>query len=129
VSSYRVTLGAYTHSGRHISTEQIEVPDADAPSTAFIKARREFFARTALVSGVWVEIRQIEREHDGNYFPLIAAHEATPGTWVRVLGQWRRVARWEPQGDGTCRLYTGAPGSPYARKEGVYARNDVFETR
>jgi hypothetical protein len=121
VSGYRVTVGAWTLTGRPLTVEQIEVSEADAPGAAFVKARREFFARTALVSGVWLEIQQI--------VPLIAAYQATPGTWVRVEGQWRRVARWEPQGDGTCRLYTGAPGSPYVRKEGVYARNDVFETR
>jgi hypothetical protein len=126
VSGYRVTVGAYTHSGRHISTERIEIADADAPSTAFIKARREFFARTALVSGVWLEIKQIERQHGADYHRLIAAYEAVPGTWVRVREQWRRVARWEPLGDGTCRLFTGGI---YARDEGVYARTDVFETR
>lgn len=126
MTGYRVTLGAWTHTGRHLSTERIEVPDADAPGTAFAQARREFFSRTGLVSGVWLEIQQIERQHGADYHRLIAAHEAVPGTWVRVHGQWRRVARWEPLGDGTCRLYTGAL---YARDEGVYARDDVFETR
>lgn len=126
MSGYRVTLGAYTLTGRPLTVERIEVPDADAPSVAFIKARRAFFARTALVSGVWVEIQQIERQHGDAYHRLIAAYEAVPGTWVRVNGQWRRVARWEPQGDGTCRLYTGAL---YARDEGVYGPQDTFETR
>lgn len=126
MTGYRVTVGAWTHTGRHLSTEQIEISDADAPGSAFAKARREFFSRTGLVSGVWLEIQQIERQHGDAYHRLIAACEAVPGTWVRVHGQWRRVARWEPQGDGTCRLYTGAL---YARDEGVYARTDVFETR
>jgi len=117
-NAYRVTLGAYTRTGRPLTTERIEVPDADGPSTAFIRARRKFFSRTALRSGVWVEIQKIEK--------VVTAHQATPGTWVHVNDQWRRVARWEPLGDGTCRLYTGAL---YVRDEGVYARNDVFETR
>jgi hypothetical protein len=126
MGTYRVTLGAYTHTGRPLTTEQIEVPDVDKPSIAFIRARREFFSRTALLSGVWLEIQQIERQQDSSYYRLIAAHEAVPGTWVHVHDQWRRVARWESLGDGTCRLYTG---TLYIRDEGVYARNDLFETR
>lgn len=129
MGTYRVTLEAYTHTGRPLTTEQIEVSDVNRPSTAFIRARQKFFARTALVSGVRVEIRQIEREHNGDYFPLIVAHEVEPGTWVRVREQWRCVAHWEPQGNGTCRLYTGGPATLYPRDEGVYARDDIFETR
>lgn len=117
MSSYRVTLGAYTHSGRHILTEKIEV-DAEEPSAAFDRARQEFFSRTALVSGVELKARAVR--------PLVTARQAVPGTWILLESCWRRVARWEPVGDGTCRLFTTDRRPP---QPGVYAHYDTFETR
>lgn len=121
MTSYRVTVSARTNGGRWLSARSLDVLDADDADDAFAQARREFFSRTALVSGVKVE--------QGPVVPVVMAYQAVPGTWVRLHGQWQRVAHWERVSQGLCRLFTGEPGTLYPRDEGVYARHDTFETR
>lgn len=130
MTGYRITLGAFTTAGRPLTTEQIVVRDTEDAAQALIRARDEFLGRTALVSGVRLVLERIEhRGPDETYRQWILARYADPGTWVHVHGQWRRVSRWEPQGDGMGRLYTGGPQTHCPRDEGIYAHDDVFETR
>jgi len=135
VTAYRVTLGAFTTTGRPLTTERIEIPDADEVGQALDLARREFFGRTALVSGVRLVTEEVERRRGEGYQRLIPAYRAMPGTWIKLEsvmadGQswfgWRRVDHWEPQGDGTCRLVTTDRRNPHG---GFYTREHVFETR
>lgn len=137
MTTYRITLDATTTTGRPLDRSWVAEVEADQVSGALDRARQTFFSRTALVSGVRLTARTVERRQEcgTGYTPLITAYRAVPGTWVKLesitadgrpWSRWRQVARWEPEDDGSCRLVTTDPRSPY---EGCYARDHVFETR
>jgi hypothetical protein len=137
VSIYRVTLDAMTNTGKPlVEAWQAEVVAAVAED-AWGHARREFFSCTRLLSGVRLVARTVERrwESGRGYTPLITAYRAVPGTWIKLESitsdgrpwfGWRQVDRWEPEGDGSCRLVTTDLRNPYG---GCYTREHVFETR
>jgi hypothetical protein len=143
---YRVVLTAITAAGRPLPDEypfEVEVEqsprhwrEGDMVTEAITQADKLFYARTSFVCGVKLGVRRVERQWESGkgWTELVTAYRATPGTWIKLEsvydGQpwwgWRCVARWEPTGDGTCRLITTHARNPQG---GVYGRDDVFEKR
>lgn len=121
MDTYRVTLGAMTNSGRWLIQNWVAEVKADEAQTALAHARREFFQRTGLVSGVRVETQHVEQCRN-----TVSACRALPGTWIRLEVGWRRVDHWEPYSYDECRLFTTDPREPYA---GIYDRWHTFQTR
>lgn len=144
MGTYRVTLEAKVRQGRRLGIFSFEATppalvyerEGQQVREAVKDALQQFLRTTSLMTGVDLVVRQVERrwESGEGYTPLVTAYRAVPGTeiclWTSHQGKpffsWVRVVRWEPRGDGMARLVTDNRRNPHG---GIYARDDVFETR